>query len=269
MNAPDDVAPAPHGANPTMMPRAADLGLATRLPKARIGLIIPSSNRMSEPQFQRFAPAGLGVHVTRLQMTGPWKKPLPELKSDIARAASALADSRVDLIVFHCTGTSMEDGPEADHAITAMITRETGTAAISTGQAVIEALRALALKRLVIISPYVQPTNDHERSYLCALGFEVLHDVALGLSGGNEYIQVPPERWIEIVRANTRPQADGYFLSCTNTTQIGAIAPLEGLLGKPMVNSNQATLWACWKRLTGKLGPVQPNQDLGRLFSLS
>lgn len=249
--------------------RPTDLGLATALPKARIGLIIPSSNRMSEPQFQHFAPAGLAINVTRLQMTGPWKKPLGELKGDIARAASALADSKVDLIVFHCTGTSMEDGPEADHGITDMITRETGTAALSTGQAVIEALRALALKRLVVISPYVQETNDHERAYLTALGFEVLHDVALGLGGGNQYIQVPPERWIEIVRANTRPGADGYFLSCTNTTQIGAIAPLESTLGKPMVNSNQATIWACWRRLAPKLGPVQPNQHLGRLFSVA
>ena len=242
---------------------------AVTLPKARIGLMIPSSNRMSEPQFQHLAPEGLGVHVTRLQMTGPWKKPVPQLMDDIARAASALADSKVDLIVFHCTGTSMEDGPEGDHKITEMIARETGTTALSTGQAVVEALRALALKRLVIVSPYVQATNDHERDYLTALGFEVLHDVALGLSGGNEYIQVKPERWIEIVRANMRPNADGYFLSCTNTTQIGAIATLEAALGKPMVNSNQATLWACLKRLTTKLGPVRPNKSLGRLFSLS
>ena len=240
---------------------------ATTLPKARVGLIIPSSNRSSEPQFQQLAPAGLAVHITRLQMTGPWRKPVPELMGDIARAASALADSKCDVIVFHCTGTSMEDGPEADHRITDLIARETGATALSTGQAVVEALQALALKRLVVISPYVQSTNDHERDYLHALGFEVLHDVALGLSGGNEYITVPVSRWIEVVRANTRPTADGYFLSCTNTTQIGAIATLEAELGKPMVNSNQATLWACWKRLAPKLGPVTPNKALGRLFS--
>jgi hypothetical protein len=53
---------------------AADAALtrAVTLPKARIGLIIPSSNRMSEPQFQLLAPDGLAVYVTRLQMPGPW-----------------------------------------------------------------------------------------------------------------------------------------------------------------------------------------------------
>jgi maleate cis-trans isomerase len=33
-------------------------------PRARVGLIIPSGNTLSEPQFNHFAPAGLGVHVT-------------------------------------------------------------------------------------------------------------------------------------------------------------------------------------------------------------
>jgi maleate cis-trans isomerase len=38
-------------------------------PQARIGLIIPSSNRLTEPQFHRFAPPGFGIHATRLRMT--------------------------------------------------------------------------------------------------------------------------------------------------------------------------------------------------------
>lgn len=242
---------------------------STGFARARIGLIIPSSNRLSEPQFRRFAPDDLGVHVTRLQMTGRWKKPLPALMDDIARAASALADSQVDIIVFHCTGTSMEDGPEGDARVLARIRGETGTAALSTAQAVAEALRALAIRRLVLVSPYVQETNDHERAFLAAIGITVLHDVALGLGGGNDYIRVPPSRWAEIVRANARDEADGYFLSCTNTTQIDAIAPLERALRKPMVNSNQATLWACLARLRSKFGPLRAQPALGRLFEIA
>ena len=38
--------------------------------QARIGLIIPSSNRLTEPQFNRYAPSGVDTHVTRLRMTG-------------------------------------------------------------------------------------------------------------------------------------------------------------------------------------------------------
>jgi len=37
---------------------------------------------------------------------------------------------------------------------------------------------------------------------------------------------------------------------------------LERDLGKPVVSSNQATLWACLK----KLGVSHENKELGRLF---
>ena len=76
-------------------------------PLARIGLIIPSSNRLTEPQLRHFAPPELGIHVTRLQMTGKWNRPLSALTDDIRRAAGALADAKPDIIVFHCTGHAM------------------------------------------------------------------------------------------------------------------------------------------------------------------
>ena len=37
---------------------------------ARIGLIIPSVNTYSEPQFTHFAPAGLGIHISRARVAG-------------------------------------------------------------------------------------------------------------------------------------------------------------------------------------------------------
>ena len=43
--------------------------------QAHIGLIIPSSNRLTEPQFNRYAPPGVDTHVTRLRMTGKFRKP--------------------------------------------------------------------------------------------------------------------------------------------------------------------------------------------------
>ena len=62
-------------------------------PTPRIGLIVPASNTAAEVQFQRFAPAGVGVHTTRLRMTGEWSRPLNDLAGDITRAAEALSDT--------------------------------------------------------------------------------------------------------------------------------------------------------------------------------
>ncbi len=64
-------------------------GAWLRQPRARIGLIIPSVNRLSELQFHHFAPAELGIHVVRARITGKWRRPIAEMSEDIAGAGEA------------------------------------------------------------------------------------------------------------------------------------------------------------------------------------
>ena len=232
-------------------------------PRARIGLIIPSINSLSEPQFNRFAPPGLGVHVTRARVAGEWKRPLDEMAGEIALAASLLADCGPDLIVFHCTDTSMTAGPQGEERLLSLIREASGIEAVATSRLVLEALRALAIDKVVVVSPY--RTNDNVIRYLRASGVEVVHDVALGLTG-REFVTVTPQRWADMARENDRREANGIFLSCTNTTQIEAIGEIEDMLGKPVVNSNQAVLWGCVNRLRAALGTPAPMPALGRLM---
>lgn len=231
-------------------------------PQPRIGLIIPSSNRLTEPQFHRYAPAAVGIHVTRLRMTGKWHRPLTELKDAITEAASALSDVKPGIIVFHCTASSMEEGLAGEAAVIETIHKAGNCPAITTGQAITEALRYLGIRKIVLISPYVQTTNQHEVHYLREAGFEVVHEIGLGLGGSDDYIAVTPERWCEIVWENRRDDAEGYLLSCTNTTMIEMIEAAERQLQKPVVTSNQATLWACLR----KLGVRSSLNGLGQLF---
>ena len=230
-------------------------------PEPRIGLIIPSSNSLTEQQFNRYAPAEVGVHVTRLRMTGRWRKPLAELKNSLIEAAEALSDVRPGVIVFHCTANSMENGLAHEAAIVDMVGKASGCPAISTAQAITQAFDHCGIKKLVLISPYVKATNEREVNYLSEAGYTVLHELGLGLET-HAYAKVTPEEWKKVVRENSRADADGYFLSCTNTRMIEAIEDLERDLGKPVVNSNQAVLWSCLE----KLGIQPAGRGPGRLF---
>lgn len=226
-----------------------------------IGLIIPSGNRLTEPQFNAYLPPGIGVHVTRLRMTGKFRKPLGELKRPLAEAAEALSDINPNVIVFHCTANSMESGLEHEKALVDIIEQASGCPTITTAQAITQAFHQSGIKKLVLISPYVKATNQLEVNYLTETGFTVLHELGLGLEP-HAYSKVTPQEWQGIVKENSRTDADGYFLSCTNTRMIEAIEDLERDLDKPVINSNQATIWACLKRL----GIPHANKKLGRLF---
>jgi maleate cis-trans isomerase len=230
-------------------------------PPASIGLIIPSSNRLTEPQFNSYAPGGIGVHVTRLRMTGKFRKPLSELKRPLTEAAEAISDVKPGVIVFHCTANSMESGLSHERALIEIIEQASGCPTITTAQAITQAFDQSGIRKLVLVSPYVHSTNQLEVNYLTETGYKVLHEVGLGLET-HAYAAVTPQEWKAVVKENSRPDADGYFLSCTNTRMIEAISDLEADLGKPVINSNQATLWACLKIL----GIKHTDQRLGRLF---
>jgi maleate cis-trans isomerase len=234
-------------------------------PRARVGLIIPSVNRMSEPQFNYYAPPGLGIFVSRGRVVGKEATHSAEaLAEEIARAAARLADASPDLIVFHCTATSMRGGPQGETEIIDLIERETGIATVSTSRMVGEALRVLGITKAILLTPY--QSNDDIINYLSAVGCAVVRDVALGLTPAG-FEEVTPQRWVELAQENDCPEADGVFLSCTNTTQIEAIADIERVLGKPVVNSNQAVLWGCIGRFRSTLGHVDPMPELGRLMA--
>jgi maleate cis-trans isomerase len=246
----------------SVMPNVNRDGAAMIPPRARVGLIIPSVNTFSEPQFNHFKPDGLNIHIARARVAGPWKRPLPEMKGEIEEAARLLADAHPDVIVFHCTDTSMTQGPQGEGKILDIVTDATGIGAMATSRLVLDALQTLRMKKVVLLSPY--KSNQAVIDYLTAAGVTVVHDVALKLEA-KDFGSVTPADWTKLAQENDRSDADGIFLSCTNTTQIEAVAGIEKLLGKPVVNSNQSVLWGCMRRLKDKV-PMAPMPQLGRLM---
>ena len=136
----------------------------------------------------------------------------------------------------------------------------------SMSRLVNDALHKLGVKTIVVLSPYM--SNAPIIEYLAAAGIGVAKDVALQCKTPAEFEAVTPQRWLELAQENDTPDADGIFLSCTNTTQIEAVAAIEAALGKPVVNSNQAVLWGCLERLKDKLGDTgAAPKNLGRLMN--
>lgn len=239
---------------------------AESVPPLKLGLIIPAVNTMSEPQFNKYAPEGMSIHVMRARIAGNPQLTLKDLEPRIEQATDLLMDAQPDGIVFHCTGTSMKEGVDGDQRVLSGIKQATKLPTFSTIGLVIEAMRALGLKNVVTISPY--RSNRDAVNYLSESGINTVGDIALGYGGsGADYAKISPDEWVELARQHDQPDADGFFLSCTNTTQIEAIEVIEAATGKPVVNSNQAVLWGVAKAFRDKLyTPLNPS--LGRLVRL-
>jgi maleate isomerase len=209
----------------------------------RVGLIIPSSNRMVEQEMARVFPAGTTPHVARLRMTGPHHVALDALLPRIAEATATLTDARCEVVAFHCTATSMEDGMAGEERVLATVAQAGAPRATTTATALRRAFDALGARRIVLVTPYSAKTTAEEAEFLRAAGYEVVHAIGHALAGSDAFCATPAEVWRDRVIAAARTEADVYFLSCANIASFAIIKELERRLGRPVVTSNQAVLW--------------------------
>jgi maleate isomerase len=230
----------------------------------RVGLIIPSSNRMVEQEMIPAFPPGVGAHVTRLRMTGANRAPLETLLPRIEEATRALTDAKCEVVAFHCTANSMQEGPGGEERLLSAMTRVGAPRATTTATAIRRALDALGARKLVLVTPYDQRTTDHEAEFLRETGFQVLEATGCALAGSDAYCATPPAFWRERVLASARPDADVYFISCANIAVFSVITDLERALDRPVLTSNQAVVWDS----TVALGCGEAGSCPGRLFEL-
>jgi maleate isomerase len=231
-------------------------------PRARLGFIIPASNRMVEPQMYRFMPEGVVAHFTRLDMHGV---SLTTLAPKLLEAAALLAKSKCDVTVFQCTGSSMSGGIEMEKHVVREISALTGQPALSAASSVMAALRALGAKRIVFISETDQEGHDKKAKFLREAGYELLASKAVGLAGTDFFCTTPPQLWYDTAMAERHDEADAVFISCANIHSIDVIDALERGLKKPVITSNQAALWHALR--TVGLDDVVPK--LGKLLTLN
>ena len=74
-----------------------------------------------------------------------------------------------------------------------------------------------------------------------------------------------PQTAYRLAREVNRPEVDCLFVSCTNFATIPIIAALEADTGKPVVTSNQATIWDSLRRA----GVREPIRGFGRLLEVA
>jgi maleate isomerase len=209
-------------------------------PRARLGFIIPSSNRMVEPQIYRYLPEGVVAHFTRLEMHNV---ALTTLAPKLLEAAGLLARSKCDVTVFQCTGSSMSGGVDMEKRVVRDMSALTGKPALSAASSVMAALQALKAKRIVFISESEQDGHDKKDKFLREAGYELLASKAACLPGTDTFCTTPSQMWYDLAMAHCRDDADAIFISCANIHSIDVIEALESDLRKPVVTSNQAALW--------------------------
>jgi maleate isomerase len=233
--------------------------------RKKIGLILPSSNTTTEPDFQSVLPPDVSLHTSRIWVVDVTDEDLEAMNSEAEQAARYVGTAAVDVIAYACTSGSFIGGPGYDQALLARIVDAAGgPPAIGTSPAMIEALRSSGVRKVSIVTPYTDAINERMAAFVEAHGFDVLRIRGQQIVPNLEIGAQSPEAILAFARENLDADADGYFLSCTNWRAMEIADELERESGKPVVTSNQATVWATFRVLGLTVLPHGAPQAAGK-----
>jgi maleate isomerase len=236
--------------------------------RKRIGVMVPSTNTTCEADYQMAVPRGITVHGQRLWLTNDalGEEGMNRMNGEIESGARYLATARVDVIAYGCTTGSFYKGPGWDREMVELIQRTAAVPAVATSPSVVEALRFFGARRVSVATPYPDWNNQQLRRYLEAMGFEVLNIEAepVAARSGNQGINdQDPAVVVEFASRACRPEADALLCSCTAWRSVEAVDEIERRTGKPVVTSNQASIWASLRTL----GVTERIAGFGRLLA--
>jgi maleate isomerase len=228
----------------------------------RIGLIIPSSNRMVESEMVRYLPPGFVAHIARLRMTGAHRVTIDDLIPRVEDAAATLTDARCDVVAFHCTANSTAEGLAGEAKLLDAVKHAGAPQATTTATAIRSALDSLRARRIVLLTPYSAHVTEEEAAFLTKAGYEVIGARGFALKGSDEYCATPAQVWRDHTIEAAQAAADAYLVSCANISVFPVIAEIEQRLDRPVVTSNQAVIF----HALSLLGAADRRDCPGRLF---
>jgi maleate isomerase len=210
----------------------------------RIGLIVPSSNTVMEPDFHRHLGHTGIVSTARIFLESVTREAETRmLEQDLPKAAELIRTTAPDVVVFGCTSAGSLGSLAHDRAIGERIEKLSGARAITVLEAVASQLRNIGPRKLAVFTPYVEDLTGSVAASVAEAGFPPIRAVGMGLQVNLEIGRVTPDQIVAFVESQIIGFApDCVFLSCTNWRAIEAIEPLKKKLGIPVISSNQAAI---------------------------
>ncbi len=215
--------------------------------RKRVGLIVPSTNTVMEPDLYNHLPSWVTVHTARMLLQGGVTIEAEERMLDEYLPANAkeIGTLRPDVVVFGCTSAGALRGPAYERNLAQELSQITGAPTVTIMEAVVEELHRLGAKRVVLLSPYSPEVNETIQRSLEASGFQVVYVQGMDLPDAFGIADVRPEQILEYARDHLRGiDADCLFISCANLRSLEAIDAIREVSPIPVVTSNQAVLEA-------------------------
>jgi maleate cis-trans isomerase len=207
------------------------------------GVLIPSTNTTVEIEYTRLLPEGLQAHYGRLGKEGdtPFH---PSKTADVIYQSKMLGDAKVAAIALAQTSASLFSD-DYDDVTTRQMAEGAKAPAITSAVAIGQALAALGLRRIAVVTPYAKDALARAKAY-----FETRHGLevvaAQGFDAADAYMigKLGPEHARAAFDRIDTPAIEAFVVPGGNFPTMRFVPEWEAAFGKPVITTNGAVVWA-------------------------
>jgi maleate isomerase len=228
--------------------------------RARIGVVIPSTNTGVEYDLQKFALDGVTWHPSRFWIelrnwadesdaTGEdsntvFERFLDLIRDEIPLSIRNVLSANITHLMLGMSAETFWGGLDGNIEFEKSIRDQIGDIGLTTGaEAVKTALEAFGAKTISVITPYPPVGDDNVRRYFSDIGFNVAHVHGLNRPSATSIAETPLSDVTAALRLVDRDDVDAIVQCGTNLSCADLFPALEHWMGKPLIAINVACVW--------------------------
>jgi maleate isomerase len=238
--------------------------------RARIGVVIPSTNTSVEADYNDLAPSGVSFHTARVFINNSIDSDdkaattLQQIRDGSAKAVHDVITCRPDHLVLGMSSETFVGGLEGSRELTRKMEELSGLKVSTGSDATRMALESIVARRIAVLTPY-QPVIDAEvERYFADLGYDLVAMKSLRCPTAVSIADVQSDEILEAIDELSREgEVDAFVQAGTNLSSYRVADAVERRHGKPLVAINAATVWHALRHL----GIDDPLPGAGRIFA--
>jgi maleate isomerase len=225
--------------------------------RAKVGILVPATNTIVEPELASMQPFGVTNHVSRMGRIKRDMTNLDQYRSvlgsslDMEQAIDVLAACEPDIVVHGHSLDSFALGIDGAREMqTRMETAFGGAPVVIPSLALLTALEAIGRpKSLAILTPYMPPGDEACAAFFTAGGYRVAAIKGLQHPSALHIATATPEELGRAIDEINVAGADCIVKVGTNSAIARLVPGIEKRTGKPVLAVNTVIYWAALRRM--------------------
>lgn len=225
--------------------------------RAKIGVIIPSTNTVVEHDYNLMRPHGITFHAGRMYIEdagasddAAFERLIQQIRASTQIAVRDVMTCEPDHLMMGMSAETFWGGKDGNDAFTANIRELSGGLDVTTGaDACGVACTTLGIHRVAVLTPYQSVGDAEVHRFFTDIGLDVIRVEGLKCSSATAIAAVTEPELRDALRRLDGQDIDGIIQVGTNLSMLRLADEAERWLGKPVLAINAVTLWHALRTL--------------------